>query len=490
MEKIVTWIEKMMDYIARNILIVFFSFMFVVGLIIKAMYNFDDSPYFEFTTAYDVVAFVIVSGLMFHIYKNRVWIQNHVNYKICFVLFAIISGLYIWQVPLSPFSDMRAVMEGAIDFAKFDWEGLLSDEYWNVFPGNIVLAVFWGIILIPFPKTMVTLKILNAVMLYIAIALTRELAREYKVKYYNVVYILMLTFSPMFFYINMVYFDIPVLLLSLLSLYIYKKDKNLVLSFAIIAIPCFLRQSGKIFLAAMVILYIYDNKDMWKNKGWIKKIGILLVSFIIYTMIYKGITGVVYDNFIKDNFKYYPSWNIYYMAINEEEFGFQDNNFSYDRTAQDVIDRVEEYGPVRLTKILAKKTFWLWTQGTYQAQRYAFGDDVANVLDKFEYETFMTKYLLNDQQVVRKALNAFMRAQYYAMFGLMILTMWKKKNTERFRMFYYIIIATFLAMLIYELKSRYIFHLSPLMIIMAGDYFENSEKSRCLFRKEASEECC
>ena len=472
MVKILTWIEQIMDYIARYTLMILFSIMFVVGLVIKAMYNFNDSPYFEFTTIYDIFAFVVVFGLLLGIYKNREWIQNHINYKACLLLFAIASGIFIWQVPLKPFSDMRAVYEGAINFAKFDWVGMLSDDYWNIFPGNMVLTVFWGILIIPFPKTLVMFKVLNAAMLYLIIALTREIAREYKVKYYNIVYILMLTFSPLFLYINMVYFDIPLIFFCVLGLYVYKKHKKLVLSFAIIAIACFLRKSGKIFLIAMIILYLFDNKEMWKTKEWIKRVGILLVSLAVYSVIYEGSLDIVRDNFITGKFKAYPSWNMYYMGINEEEFGFQDNNFSYDRTAQDVINRVVEYGPVRLTKILTKKTFWLWTQGTYQAQRYAFGPDMINALDKFEYETFTTKYLMQDTQITRKAINAFMRAQYYAMFGLMILTMYKKKNTERFRIFYYIIIATFLAMLIYELKSRYILHLVPLMVIMAGDYFE------------------
>lgn len=180
---------------------------------------------------------------------------------------------------------------------------------------------------------------------------------------------------------------------------------------------------------------------------------------------------IVRDNFIVGKFESYPAWNMYYMGINEAEFGFQDNDFSYDRTAQDVIDGVVDYGPIRLTKILKKKTFWLWTQGTYQAQRYAFGLDEVNALDKFEYEIFVTKYLMQDSQATRKVINAFVRALYYAMFGLMILTMFKK-SVERFRIFYYTIIMTFLGMLIYELKSRYILHLAPLMVIMAGDYFE------------------
>lgn len=475
-----TLIEKIMDNIARYSLMVVFSVMFIIGLVIKAMYNFNDSPYFEFTTIYDIVGFIVIFGLVFLIYKKREWIQNYINYKVCFVVFMVVSLLYIWLVPLKPFSDMSAIYAGAIEFAQFDWEGLLSIEYWKMFPGNLVLAVFWGIVIMPFPKTLLTFKILNAIMLYAMIAFTRLVAKEYKVKYYNIVYLLMLTFSPLFLYINMIYFDIPLILFCVIGIYIYKRYNNLILAFAFIGVASYLRRSGVIFMLAMMFLYLFDNKDMWENKTWFKKITILVCALVIHTLIYNGGSALVKSNFIDGNFVKYPVWNLYYMGLNEEEFGFQNNDFSYDRSVQDVINRVVEYGPERISKILTKKTFWLWTQGTYQAQRYAFGNDCVEPLQKFEYETFITKYLMQDSQMCRKLINSFMRAQYYAMFGLMILTIYKRCNTDKFKMFYYVIIATFLIMLVYELKSRYILHLSPLMIIMAGDFFESIGKRRFL----------
>lgn len=472
MTKFLNVIENIMDNIARYTLMIVFTIMFVVGLFIKAMYNFNDSPYFEFTTVYDVIAFIVIIGLIFLIYKKREWIQNHINYKVCFGGFTIVSLLYIWQVPLIPFSDMSAIYEGAIKFAQFDFEGLLSIPYWQMFPGNLVLAVFWGIVIMPFPKTLLTFKLINAIMLYGIIFFTRLIAREYKLKYYNVVYLLILTFSPLFLYINMIYFDIPLILFCVIGVYIYKKYDNIILAFVFIGISSYLRRSGVIFMIAIVFLYLFDNKDMWKTKRWFKKIIILICAVAVHTLIYNGGSALVKANFIDGNFVKYPVWNLYYMGINEEEFGFQNNDFSYDRNAQDVIERIIEYGPERLTKIIMKKTFWLWTQGTYQAQRYAFGSDCTDVLQKFEYETFATKYLMKDSQICRKLINSFMRAQYYSMFGLMILTICKRENVDRFKMFYYVIIATFLIMLIYELKSRYILQLSPFMIIMAGVFFE------------------
>lgn len=133
-----------MDFVARNVLKAAFIVIFFVGLFVKAMYSFDDSPYFTFTNMIDVAMAIVILVAFFLIYKNRNWIQGHTNYKVCFALFMACAIIFIVLVPLTPFSDMRAVYEGAINFSNFHWEEFLQDDYWNMFPGNIKLAVFLG----------------------------------------------------------------------------------------------------------------------------------------------------------------------------------------------------------------------------------------------------------------------------------------------------------------------------------------------------------
>ncbi len=179
-------------------------------------------------------------------------------------------------------------------------------------------------------------------------------------------------------------------------------------------------------------------------------------------------------------FDAYPSVNLYYIGINETEFGFMDNDFSYDRTWGDYFLRLKEYGPLRLLKILIKKTFWLWTQGTYQAQRYAFGLDVLVATDKFETNTILTEYLRMDHQKLRMFINAFTRVQYFLMFGLMTLKFWSRKNIDHLRAFYYMFAGTFFVMLIYELKARYILYLLPFMVIIAVSALDEKKDENVL----------
>jgi hypothetical protein len=322
-------------------------------------------------------------------------------------------------------------------------------------------------------------------MLYGVAWLTGEAAKLYGVKHYKLVYVCVLTFSPAFIYINHVYFDLPLVFLCVLALYVYKRHNNLILALGILGIARYLRKSASIFMLALLIVHIFkifktrdkaDKKTAIKTV--IKKLVVVVAGVVVFSAVYKIPTRLVWNKFVNGNFTGNSSWNMYYIGINEAEFGFMDNDFAKDRSKQDVIDRVKEYGPWRMTKIFVKKTFWLWSQGTYQAQRYGFGSDVQDedMLTKFEYQTILTNHLLRDDQPLRKILNSVMRDQYYVMFGLMILTMMDRRKTERYRGFYYAFIATFLIMLVYELKSRYVFHLFPLMIVMAVDGTELLEK--------------
>ena len=67
---------------------------------------------------------------------------------------------------------------------------------------------------------------------------------------------------------------------------------------------------------------------------------------------------------------------------------------------------------------------------------------------------------MSNDQIARKLINSFMRAQYLILFLGMVInilfSMYKKSDIESERELYYILIGTLLIMLIWELKSRYI----------------------------------
>ena len=169
------FIEKAMDLITRNVLLAVFGVIAAAALFVKAMYSFDDSPYFTWGDGYDVLAFALVLAALGLIYRYRDRLQAGLPYRLCFLVYSLAAVLYVCLVPLTPFSDMGGVCRGALSFAKFQWAEMLNDGYWTVFPGNLKLSVFWGVLLLPLPKTLLTLKILNILMLYGVIFCTRKL---------------------------------------------------------------------------------------------------------------------------------------------------------------------------------------------------------------------------------------------------------------------------------------------------------------------------
>ena len=96
----VSWL---MDFAAKNILKIVMGIVFFVGLGIKPMYNFDDSPYFELITSYDVICGLCILGVSYGMYRFRNLIQEKMRYIYGFVIFMFIALLFIYFVPLTPF---------------------------------------------------------------------------------------------------------------------------------------------------------------------------------------------------------------------------------------------------------------------------------------------------------------------------------------------------------------------------------------------------
>lgn len=404
-KKLINCFRNFSDVITKYILGIVFSVFFILALVVKAMYSFDDSPYFTFNKWYDFVFIVLCGTGVFLMLKNREFIQNHINFKVMFCIYMVIAICYIYLVPLTPFSDMEHMYKAAVEIATGNVRNVYQDPYWTTFGGNI-------------------------------------------------------------------YFDIPFLFFEILALYIYKKQKNLIYMSIPLVFACFLRLNGFIILLA-VLLSIVFKKEKIKKAKMMEMVFLCIIVFFIPTGVKKTIDML----YVPDVLPSYPALNQVYIGLNEKEFGFMDNDLSYERNWDDIINRVEDYGPTKLTKIIGKKTFWLWTQGTYQAERYAFGSDVSNELDKFEYKTVATKHLMSNDQIARKLINSFMRAQYLILFLGMVInilfSMYKKSDIESERELYYILIGTLLIMLIWELKSRYIIMCIPPMAIMAQLGFEH-----------------
>lgn len=474
MHKIVNFIDKTV----RRFWIVLCIIIFAVALVIKAKYSFQDFPYFERNTIFDIIFLALFVILYMILYKNKGIIEKKIKYWMLWLFFGILGVLFVVLVPIKPFSDMQHVVNGALLFAKRDINGILNSEYLQNITKNMKVSGFYALFIAFFPKTHMSLKIVN-VFFYLLIAHFMSLiAYNMNFKYSKMVYIFVASFLPLILYCNHVYYDLPTLLMCTIGVYFYTKGKdrkNMLLCGLCLGIGASLRILAYLFLIAIIVDYVFYYKKEIFNKHCNQLI--ILLCFVIISVGIPKICDLGVNTFFRvEGAQDESIWDLFWMGINEEEFGFKHNEIQ-DGTKKSFSDFYElliSRDVEQNCKLFGRKIFWEWSQGTYQAQRYAFGAEIfgksnEEQLAKFQYVTPVTQFFLNDGQIVRRIINSLCRAQYLALFLFMIIGMFNMKDDEmdQYRMFIYLMFGTFLVLFFYELKSRYVLHCLIPMIVLA-----------------------
>ena len=169
----------------------------------------------------------------------------------------------------------------------------------------------------------------------------------------------------------------------------------------------------------------------------------------------------------------YPIWSYIQMGFNEKEYGFQDGSHSTEWTFDDCVNRIKELGISGTTKLLAKKTLWLWSEGTYQAQRFGFGDSQVSYIRDNAVTSDLRKM---GNSIVRNVFENMMKGQYYVYVLLALLGVIVKRKDIKTSLLFYIFAGYFCFYLIWEIKSRYIYSLYPYIILFAYIAITHIEK--------------
>lgn len=454
----------------------FFVAVLGFSFFIKPMYDFSDAPYFSWYTFLDVIVLCFGGLFITYVIKYCDFIEQKLSYKWMILAYLVCAVAFIVLVPLIPFSDMKYVWESALDFSNFQWDKIYASEYMQTFKGNIKLSVILGLCLIVLPKSLFSLKALNILFL-LGIALCSAKTIEHlQWKYSKLTCCCILFFMPAFLYINHIYFDLLFLLIASLSLYLYTKSRNnIILPFLCLGFAYIFRVNAFLYVAAILIDF---GIHMFQQKVALKRI---LMQFFISILVFFGIgmggAKLIARTFYDSSIPSYPIWNQLYIGINENKFGFMDGDFDVNRSLSDVIDRMKEYGAMTMTEIYMKKNLWIWGEGTYQSSRYAFGLDSEDYREKYAYATPITPYVMSSEQDGRKFITAFCRIEYLSFAAMMLISVYQqRKNISTSRIFLLVFLCTIGILTFYEMKSRYILHCFPLMIMMALQYQSDSVK--------------
>lgn len=455
MDRIKNWINRI------SFLMVMFLFLsvIIVGIFIQANYDFGDFPYFQTNTVSSLLFRILV---FFSILTIMFWSKKIKRRKlIVCILFLVVAFSVIIMIPLYPFSDMRSVYEVAAN-DMIDINGYLGRN-WNL----VATIAYVRCILYVFGKSVWGPKIVNVLLSLCILFLTEKIyfamIPKERVQERNTTGRLMwymFLFLPVFFYGNRIYNDVIATTLCMIILYVVISEKNRGIGnvFLIIlsVLQYMLRQSGIIFIIAIFMYLMLVRREY-------KKSAVYLICCIVGILSLMKINTIIWPIDTSDS----PNvWSFLQMGINEAEFGFQDQSHSSAWTMTDYLSRYRELGVGRTLKIFAKKTLWMWSEGTYQAQRYGMGTtDAVYLYDTIITRNLQTSYSANFRVITEN----WMKAQYYVYLLFAIIGVWNNKNNEKSALLRYIICGFFCFYLLWEIKSRYIYSLYPIMMVFSFD---------------------
>lgn len=437
---------------SKCLVIILFIWILAFSLFMQSKYVYDDSPAFIRTDLYNYIAIFVNLLIIIGMY----WLskKTKIDIKIYMLIYFILGLIFVFTVQLEPFSDSKRVYQIAIsNFQKYP-------EYVEKNKNNIptiFLLQFFGIV----TKSAVGMRIINIFQNILIAYITYKIAEQLFDKKDKFYLIFTLMNIPIFLYINSIYNNVTYALLSIYVIYIIlKPDKGkLDLFLAVVcSVLAFMLRPVYIINIIAIIMYEVINKKEWKFAS------IYLISSIILIILCNFGIELRFGKLEKS----YPVWSFIQMGFNEEEFGFQDSSHSSDYTYQDVIEKIKKLGFKKVIEIIAKKETWMFTEGTYQAERYSFGG--YNV--KYSVDNVITRDLQDvDNSIIRNSLEYLMRGQYFIIILAGLISLIKNKD-NKISLLNYIIIGMFCFYIFWEIKSRYIYVLYPIFSIYAVNGIE------------------
>lgn len=461
---------KILQRVSMSIVTVLLTVVLFLEFFIQPEYNYADFPYFERTGIWLYVSATLVVGItvcIMRIGKKLDW-----NSVLPIFAYLLLSLAFLFLVPMIPVSDQGIVYTIASN-------GLADPDCYMNYNGNVIPTIIFTYCVISIlGKTIWAPKIVNLICGLLSLILmakiygllgdNEEVSLAKDKGFFSVSERKMLwmgaLFLPAFLYNNHIYNEVPAVTLSLLMMFfILNKNQSIAIRVATIIVSCLqfvLRQSGIIIvIAAAMYIFFYLKKRRYA----LIYFGSVIIGYLLIVKCSEILLGV-------DTSQSYPFWSFIKMGVNDTEFGFQDNTHSSDVSLSDCIDRYREYGVLKVLTIYAKKTFWIWGEGTYMSGRYGYGW----LQNEYMYETFATHAIYGSPDRKLRLITKFiMRAQYlFYMFLSLVGTVRARKN-NRFCILFFIICGFFCFYILWEIKSRYLYGVYPIFLIMAMYGWDN-----------------
>ncbi|MDH6374512.1 hypothetical protein M2444_006370 [Paenibacillus sp. PastF-3] len=493
---------------ALYLILAFFIGLFIASsFFIRAKYNYfvyGDTPVLEKQQlGLFILGIVVVLALSVILYKICLKL-NQYSWKIVvpatlLCSFAIQIAI-IFLFPRLPTDDSQTVLSLALDMLyRNDYSSFDTTGYLHMFPFNFSIVVYLKTLLQLFPDNYLVIKVFNilftlltSLMIYM---LYKELNDKSKDHDYGIL-VFAATYIPSLFMSNLIYNDVIATALLTSALYFAvkfikrKSFKDILFAAILLALGNYFRSIGVIFLIAVVVSLLFSMRAI----GVKKALSALFITALLFNVpgwtqnaVLQGMNVV--DEPINENSA--PVYMWLNMGINLETFGFWDNRESYAIYQQDanydkaestelfkeeISNKFSEASLSDLVKMYYKKLVWTWTEGTYQMERYGLGNDGSSsnggrmgfVMDRYSYTNAATDLFKADSNY-RSGMLWLLYVLNFLMYVSIFVRLIGGIRVKRFEETSLILVVLgFIGFyLLWEIKSRYIYPVYPLLIVLS-----------------------
>lgn len=488
------------------IILIFFIVLFIVSsFFVRAKYNYfiyGDRPILAKQSQVIFFMFILIISITgFFFYKISLKLDKY-HKKIVVPISILISFLLqlgvILAFPRLPTDDSKTVYNLALNmFYHKDYSSFGEYGYLHMFPFNYGIVLYIMALLKLFPDSYLVIKIFNILFSLVTTLMVYGIYKLLDCKSaYNDYGILFFaeTYIPGIFMSNFIYNDTIATAFFTCSIYFLikfvrkKAVKYLAVSAFLLSVGNYFRSIGLIFLIA-AILYIILNINILKPK-----LIIVSVLILIFTVNIPGLAENYYlhkaniiSGSIKENSAPVHMW--LNMGMNFEKLGFWDDFKSYNiyridashnkklstkLFKQEIKEKISNTTFGGLLSHYYKKLIWTWTEGTYQIERYGFGNDIDSSAKNcprhggYKYRTFATK-LFKDDSIYRSGVNWVLYVINFLMLLFILFRLIAAIKAGKFEelLLVLIILGIIAFYLIWEIKSRYIYPVYPILMVLS-----------------------
>jgi hypothetical protein len=450
------------------------------------------------------ITFILFLTLLsFFVYMICLHLDKY-NKKIvipCILFFTFLMQIcFILAFSRLPTDDSGMVVSLALNMLyNHDYSSFATSGYLHMFPFNLSIVLYLKGLFFLFPDNYLVIKTFNilfslitTLMIYL---IYKELNYNSKENDYGVL-IFAATYIPSIFMSNFIYNDTIATAFFTTAIYFSikfikeKSIKYIIISSILLSIGNYFRSLGLIILIA-IILYLLFNF----NKIGIKRvmISICIIVFLInipcwtQNAILKS-KNIVSESIEKNSAPVYMWLN---MGLNVDKIGFWDDfesyniyrikgNFNKEKSSElfkeEIKNKLNSATNIELLNMYYRKLLWTWTEGTYQVERYGMGFDASQVSPKqkgyilgaYCYSTYYTELFCGGSKY-RKGLFWAVYVVNFLMYCCIFIRLVKCLRTKKFNeLLLVLVVLGFIAFyLLWEIKSRYIFPVYPILLILS-----------------------